>query len=346
MCLTDHRPAPPTLTCCHACVGNKPALSKFYMKMLAEDHLLKTERIEDLPDTVRANAHELFLARWRYVHNPAMVAAAVVDLEYWDREWSTESDDDDEPSEMAQFEAVLQQLAKTPGAEEAGHTEVKMLCEYDRWIAAMRSAASGTSQISIAKIEAAKTMPTWEWWRTYGRPWPHLRWFAMRITAHGVSASACERNWSTYEWIHNKKRNRLGTLRAEKLVRSFSNLNLLSRNAMFESGFVEWDLEMLIEEQDGEPAEPDCEPAEPVRRSPSRAARPAPGSLALGIRVTAPQGVAVPRTLPMALPVQSTTLPLVQANLVAVQPTIAASSGRGRGGGGRGGGGRRGAGRR
>ena len=88
---------------------------------------------------------------------------------------------------------------------------------------------------------------------------------------------------------------------------------------------------------------PEGEPAEPVRRSPPRAARPAPGSLALGVHVTAPQGVAVPRALPMAVQVQSTTLPLVQATLVAVQPAIAASSGRGRG---RGGGGRRGAGRR
>ena len=43
----------------------------------------------------------------------------------------------------------------------------------------------------------------------------------------------------------------------------------------------------------------------------------------------------------MAVPMQSTTLPLVQATLVAVQPAIAASSGRGRGGGGRRGAGRR-----
>lgn len=43
------------------------------------------------------------------------------------------------------------------------------------------------------------------------------------------SASSCERNWSSYEFIHSKKRNRLNTERAEKLVYVHSNLRLLSR---------------------------------------------------------------------------------------------------------------------
>ena len=97
------------------------------------------------------------------------------------------------------------------------------------------------------------------------------------LAAHGSSASAHERNWSTYEWVHNRKRNRMVTLRAEKQARSFSNLNVLRRNAMYQSGFIEWDVEMLIEESDGEPAEP-------VRSIPPRAVRPPPGSLALDVR--------------------------------------------------------------
>jgi hypothetical protein len=41
---------------------------------------------------------------------------------------------------------------------------------------------------------------------------------------------AYECDWSTYEWIHNRKRTRLVTLREEKQARSFSNLNVLSCN--------------------------------------------------------------------------------------------------------------------
>ena len=44
-----------------------------------------------------------------------------------------------------------------------------------------------------------------------------------------TSACACERNWSTYDYIHNKKRNRLDPSRAEKLVYVFSNLRFLKR---------------------------------------------------------------------------------------------------------------------
>jgi hypothetical protein len=36
------------------------------------------------------------------------------------------------------------------------------------------------------------------------------------------SACSCERNWYTYDYIHNKKRNRLEATRAEKLVYVFS----------------------------------------------------------------------------------------------------------------------------
>ena len=45
----------------------------------------------------------------------------------------------------------------------------------------------------------------------------------LQVTA----ACACERNWSTYDYIHNKKRNRLTADRAEKLVNVFSNLRFL-----------------------------------------------------------------------------------------------------------------------
>jgi len=264
------------------------------MKMLAEDTLLKEQAIDNLPDDVSDYMHELFMARWSYFHHFAMVGAAVVDLEFWDRSWTMEGSGG-EPSEWAQFESTVAQLAKTPGAEDAGHTETAILSDYDTWLGAMRSGG-----VSADKILSAKTMPTWRWWRTFGRPWPHLRWFAMRLTAHGVSACSCERSWSAYEWIHNKKRNRLSVERAEKLVRAFSNIGLLSRNAMYESGFVEWDTEMLIDENDED------EPAhQPPRSSPRLAARPsAPGST-LGAPVPAARVLSLETLSQMAPPASS-----------------------------------------
>jgi hypothetical protein len=159
-------------------------------------------------------------------------------------------------------------------------------------------------------------MAAWKWWSTYGRAWPHLRWFAMRLTAHGVSASACERNWNTYEWIHDRKRKRLGHSRAEKLVRSFSNLNLLLRNAMYESGCVEWDLEMIIDEPEEEPVV--------SRTSPCRDSRPTSGSMA---HARAPPALAAAVNV-QALPFVRQPPPLP----VTSQPTGARGGCRGRGG--------------
>ena len=58
-----------------------------------------------------------------------------------------------------------------------------------------------------------------------------------------TSACACERNWSTYDYIHSKKRNKLAPARAEKLVYVFSNLRLLKKveGLEYEEQCWEWD---------------------------------------------------------------------------------------------------------
>uniref|UniRef100_A0ACD5VAK5 Uncharacterized protein n=1 Tax=Avena sativa TaxID=4498 RepID=A0ACD5VAK5_AVESA len=48
-----------------------------------------------------------------------------------------------------------------------------------------------------------------DWWRSYGGRAIELQRFAKRIVSLCASSSGCERNWSTFEFIHTKKRNRL-----------------------------------------------------------------------------------------------------------------------------------------
>jgi hypothetical protein len=212
--------------------------------MLTADHKLSADGgIANFPNERREEWHTLFMARWRYFHHPAHVAAAFVDLEYWDRDWTDEPDEaSDQPSEWAQFELTIDQLALTPGAAEAGHTAAAILKEYRDWLQGMKLAGVGDKPaVTADRLSAARDMPSWRWWQTYGKRWPHLRWFAMRLTAQGCSACACERNWSTYEWVHSKKRNQLGITRAEKLVRSFSNINLVNMfDAAASSARVSW----------------------------------------------------------------------------------------------------------
>ncbi|XP_013588957.1 PREDICTED: uncharacterized protein LOC106297221 [Brassica oleracea var. oleracea] len=56
------------------------------------------------------------------------------------------------------------------------------------------------------------------WWSTYGCGTPTLQKMATRILALTSSSSGCERNWSCFEGIHTKKRNRLDVNRLNSLV--------------------------------------------------------------------------------------------------------------------------------
>jgi hypothetical protein len=52
---------------------------------------------------------------------------------------------------------------------------------------------------------------------------------AMKLLNQPASSSCCERNWSTYSFIHSVKRNALTPTRAEDLVFVHSNMRHLSR---------------------------------------------------------------------------------------------------------------------
>ncbi|CAN6274517.1 unnamed protein product [Urochloa humidicola] len=48
-----------------------------------------------------------------------------------------------------------------------------------------------------------------KWWLNHGTSAPNLRKLAIRILGLTCSSSACERNWSAFEQVQTKKRNKL-----------------------------------------------------------------------------------------------------------------------------------------
>jgi len=58
-------------------------------------------------------------------------------------------------------------------------------------------------------MAAANEMSASRWWQAFGAHVPELQKVAIRVLSQVTSASACERNWSTFDFIHSKKRNRL-----------------------------------------------------------------------------------------------------------------------------------------
>ena len=73
-------------------------------------------------------------------------------------------------------------------------------------------------------IQVANLQPHQWWSRVGGEALPKI---GKRVLALTCSASSCKRNWSMYSFVHNKRRNRLGTKKAEDLVYIYTNTKLL-----------------------------------------------------------------------------------------------------------------------
>jgi hypothetical protein len=79
------------------------------------------------------------------------------------------------------------------------------------------------------------------WWFTCGSIGKLLPRIVQRILAQVVSSSSCERNWSSYSFVHSKARNRLLPSRAEDLVYVYTNSRVLNQNVPFiDEAAIEW----------------------------------------------------------------------------------------------------------
>jgi hypothetical protein len=92
-------------------------------------------------------------------------------------------------------------------------------------------------------IDARWTSSVQSWWSNYGQDTPLLMNLAMKLLNQPTSSSCCERNWSTYNFIHSVKRNALTPTRAEDLVFVLSNLRHFSRRKAYKKGETRmWDV--------------------------------------------------------------------------------------------------------
>ncbi|XP_071933926.1 uncharacterized protein [Coffea arabica] len=105
-----------------------------------------------------------------------------------------------------------------------------------------------------------KTARPDEWWRLFGNDAPHLQKLAIKLLSQTFSSSGCERNWSVFERIHTKKRNRLEHQRLNDLVYIHYNLRLKNRLSYKKRSYDPLDYEaidkvefwIVDEEQEGE----------------------------------------------------------------------------------------------
>ena len=78
-------------------------------------------------------------------------------------------------------------------------------------------------------MDSAREMPAYLWWDQNGGSVPELQVFARMVLAQPGSASICERINSEFEFVKDRRRNRLGHDKANLLVGLFHNLRLLKK---------------------------------------------------------------------------------------------------------------------
>ncbi|PON50942.1 HAT, C-terminal dimerization domain containing protein [Parasponia andersonii] len=92
----------------------------------------------------------------------------------------------------------------------------------------------GFFEFNQAKLTFDKRSPI-EWWIRFGDGTPELQRFAIKVLGLTCSSSGCERNWSTYNQVHTKRRNRLSTLRMNTWVYIMYNKKLKHRQLKLKS---------------------------------------------------------------------------------------------------------------
>ncbi|KAJ1443313.1 Zinc finger, BED-type [Sesbania bispinosa] len=95
-----------------------------------------------------------------------------------------------------------------------------------------------------------------EWWLVFDTCAPELQRLAIKILSQTTSTTNCERNWSTFSYIHTKTRNRLKYKKLQKLVFVHYNMKLKMRHEMrksqeeIEASFNPINLDYIFQEDD------------------------------------------------------------------------------------------------
>ncbi|XP_057731876.1 uncharacterized protein LOC130946977 isoform X2 [Arachis stenosperma] len=78
-------------------------------------------------------------------------------------------------------------------------------------------------------LKAIKRLEPGKWWRLHGVSASNLQKITIRLFHQTSSSSDCERNWSLFEQIHSKRRNRLEYQRLSDIVYVTYNIRLQSK---------------------------------------------------------------------------------------------------------------------
>ena len=166
--------------------GQVPCTGKIYWKRF-QAHRSIAESV-DLPEEDKDRLASLVMKRWTMLHTYLHAAGFVLDPEF--QQFLQHENEE----VINGFHAMIERVF--PDDVES---QVKVIEQHSGY-----RAGHGLFGRPMA-LAAAKTMPAHRWWSSFGSGTPELQLVATRILSQTVSASACERNWSTFEFVHTQK---------------------------------------------------------------------------------------------------------------------------------------------
>ena len=167
-----------------------------------------------LPKSVQTNLKKQWVADWEYLHVDFHAAAYALHPKYQDESMPSNSDI---------WPGFLTVCDKLLGPEEGALAVEQYNCYHER---------QGIFGMDMAVKSASRQEP-YAWWKCYGAGTPQLQSLAMKVLSQPSSASSAEQSWSEYDFVHNKRRNRLKSAVAAKLVFVHANLRLLSKQKSY-----------------------------------------------------------------------------------------------------------------
>lgn len=169
--------------------GSAPCVGKVYWRMFQIDNGIEGSLLDQ---SKKQQLRTYINERWKMLHTPLHSAGFVLDPEY--RLFLQHENEE----VMSDFHSLIERVFR-----DDVQAQVKAVQQH-----ASYRAGHGLFSRPMAEA-AAKEMPAFRWWLAFGAHVPELQKVAVRVLSQVTSSSASERNWSTFDFIHTKKRNRL-----------------------------------------------------------------------------------------------------------------------------------------
>ncbi|GJV42729.1 hypothetical protein Tco_1421169 [Tanacetum coccineum] len=203
-----------------ACDTDRPCLHLVYEMW---DSMVEKVKVEIYKHEGKSPVYDILVARWTKSSTPLHCLARSLNPRFLCDDWLCEGS-----------------LLRVPPHKDGEISHERMKCfrrlypnedDYDKVLDEFADFSLKAGPFSdVESLFKRGTTNAKRWWANFGAKTPLLQSLAFRVLGQPTSSSCCERNWSTYSFIHSLRRNKLSPKRAEDLVFIHNNLRLLSRS--------------------------------------------------------------------------------------------------------------------